>query len=122
MTAQTRIMAVPLQYARSRMLKFYEARDSLEARQLIDALDAHGIEATVLGEYLGGAAGELPAVNFPWVWLIRNADLDRAQQVLDGFRASRGNLPKAGPWVCHACGAEVDAGFDICWQCGVSRR
>ena len=100
------------------MLKFYEARDSLEARQLVDALAAHAIEATVLGEHLSGAAGELPAVNFPWVWLINNDDMPAAQAVLDGFLASRGSLPKRGPWVCPACGAEVDAGFDICWQCG----
>lgn len=104
------------------MLKFYEARDSLEARQLIDALDAHRIEATILGEYLSGAAGELPATNFPWVWLINNDDLKLAQDVLDGFLASRGSLPRAGPWVCSNCGAEVDAGFDICWQCGAARK
>jgi hypothetical protein len=104
------------------MLKFYEARDSLEARQLIDALAAHRVEATVLGEYLSGAAGELPAINFPWVWLINNEDLVAAQGVLDGFMASRGNLPKAGPWVCEDCAAQVDAGFDICWQCGASRK
>ena len=100
------------------MLKFYEARDSLEARQVIDALGAHGIEATVLGEYLTGAAGELSAMNFPWVWLIRNDDLVAAQAVLDGFLASTGHLPRRGPWICKECGAEVDAGFDVCWQCG----
>ena len=61
------------------MLKFYEARDSLEARQLVDALAAHAIEATILGEHLSGAAGELPAFNFPWVWLINNDDLEVAQ-------------------------------------------
>jgi hypothetical protein len=104
------------------MLKFYEAHDSLEARQLLDSLDAHGIEATVLGEFLGGAVGELPAINHPWVWLINNDDLAQAQDVLDGFLASRGSLPKEGPWVCRNCGAEVDAGFDICWQCGAARR
>ncbi|MCB1725083.1 MAG: DUF2007 domain-containing protein [Chromatiaceae bacterium] len=104
------------------MLKFYEARDSLEARQVLDALDAHRIEATVLGEFLSGAAGELPAVNFPWVWLINNDDLAAAQKVLDGFLASQGNLPRKGPWVCGVCGAEVDAGFDICWQCGATHR
>lgn len=103
------------------MLKFYEARDSLEARQLIDALDAHRIEATVLGEYLSGGAGELSALNFPWVWLINNDDLPAAQGVLDGFLASRGSLPKKGPWVCPGCGAQVDAGFEICWQCGKAR-
>jgi hypothetical protein len=104
------------------MLKFYQAQDSLEARQVIDVLSAHRIEATVLGEYLSGAAGELSAFNFPWVWLINNDDLNAAQSVLDGFLASRGNLPKAGPWVCSQCAAEVDAGFDICWQCGSSRK
>ena len=104
------------------MIKFYEARDSLEARQLIDALTAHRIEATVLGEYLSGAAGELPALNFPWVWLINNGDLTAAQGVLDGFLASRGSLPKLGPWVCQTCGAQVDAGFEICWQCGAKRK
>lgn len=104
------------------MLKFYQAQDSLEARQVIDALSAHRIEATVLGEYLSGAAGELSAFNFPWVWLINNDDLGAAQSVLDGFLASRGSLPKAGPWVCGHCAAEVDAGFDICWQCGSPRK
>jgi hypothetical protein len=104
------------------MLKFYEARDSLEARQLIDALGAHHIEATVLGEYLAGAAGELSAFTSPWVWLINNEDLKPAQAVLDGFLASRGSLPRGGPWVCQHCGAEVDAGFEICWQCGAGRR
>ena len=104
------------------MLKFYEARDSLEAHQLIDALTAHRIEATVLGEYLSGAAGELPAINFPWVWLINNQDLAAAQDVLDGFLASRGNLPRPGPWVCENCDAQVDAGFEICWQCGAKRK
>lgn len=103
---------------KSSMLKFYQARDSLEARQVVDALAAHRIEATVLGEYLSGAAGELSAVNFPWVWLISNEDLAVAQTVLDGFLASQGDLPKRGPWVCPSCAAEVDAGFDICWQCG----
>jgi hypothetical protein len=104
------------------MLKFYEARDSLEARQLVDALAAHRVEATVLGEYLSGAAGELSAFNFPWVWLINNDDMPVAQSVLDGFLASRGNLPKRGHWRCPACGAEVDAGFDICWQCGSKHK
>ena len=51
----------------------------------------------MLGEYLSGAAGELPAFGFPWVWLINNDDLSLAQSVLDGFLASQGDLPRAGP-------------------------
>ncbi len=119
---RSRIIEIPDTGVNLPMLKFYEARDSLEARQVIEALSAHGVEATVLGEYLSGAAGELPAMSFPWIWLINNSDLDEAQRVLDGFLASQGSLPTAGPWICPNCGAEVDAGFDACWQCGRARR
>jgi hypothetical protein len=103
------------------MLKFYEARDSLEARQVVDALAAHRIRATVLGEFLAGAVGELPAMNFPWVWLVDDEDLARARAILDDLLASRAALPRHGPWVCAACGADVDEGFDVCWQCGRPR-
>jgi hypothetical protein len=25
-------------------------------------------------------------------------------------------------WICAKCQAEIDAGFDVCWQCGTSRE
>ena len=97
-------------------------RGALPSPKDRDAPRLREVEATVLGEYLSGAAGELSALNFPWVWLIKNDDLPVAQSVLDGFLASRGSLPQKGPWVCEGCGAQVDAGFEICWQCGAARK
>jgi hypothetical protein len=102
------------------MIRFYQARDSLEARQLVDALAARHIEATVLGEYLAGAAGELPAFGFPWVWLMDDGDQDIARDVLGAFLASQAAPADGDPWTCGRCGAEVDGGFDVCWRCGAT--
>lgn len=102
------------------MLRFYEARDELEAQLLIDYLaDAH-IEATVLGRYLSGAAGELSAMSFPMVWLVENQDETRAKQLLNEFLQRR-QASDAADWVCSHCGTRIEGEFDLCWQCGVAR-
>lgn len=100
------------------MQKLYEARDALQAQLLHDHLASHHIQSVVLGDYLSGAAGELPAINFPAVWLLEDRDLDRARQLLAEFLAA----PPPGPdWRCPGCGAEVEGSFDLCWQCGLPR-
>jgi hypothetical protein len=100
------------------MQPLYEARDALQANLLRDHLAAHHIQAVVLGDYLSGAAGQLPAVNFPVVWLVEDRDLPRARQLLEVFLSP---LPAAAPWTCPNCGAEVDGEFELCWQCGAPR-
>jgi hypothetical protein len=102
----------------SEMQPLYEARDALQANLLRDHLADHHIQSVVLGDYLSGAAGELPAVNFPVVWLLEDRDLPRARQLLEGFLSPQ---PAASPWRCGRCGAEVEGEFDLCWQCGSPR-
>jgi hypothetical protein len=105
------------------MRSLYQAADGLEARLLIADLAAAGIDAVVLGEYLAGAAGELSAFSYPTVWIVDERQLDLAEKVLAGFLAARKDRPAAtADWVCGRCAAEVDAGFDICWQCGSPRE
>lgn len=100
------------------MHKFYEARDALQAQMLRDHLAGHHIQTVILGDYLSGAAGELSAVNFPTVWLLEDRDLPRAEQLLESFLAEP---PAAPDWQCPACGAQVEGGFELCWQCGSPR-
>lgn len=104
------------------MLRLYEAQNSWEARLLIDHLEQYQIKAEVFGELLNGAAGELCAMAYPAVWVMNNADLPRAKDLLSDFlqRSERG--PLSGPWKCTGCAAEVDAEFEICWQCGRVRN
>lgn len=100
------------------MQKFYEASDALQAEMLCDHLASHHIQAVVLGGYLSGAAGELSALNFPVVWLVEDADLPRAQQLLNIFLTP---LPPSGDWQCPRCGSTVEGTFALCWQCGAQR-
>lgn len=100
------------------MQQLYQAADRIEAQLLRDLLDRHHIEARVFGDYLSGAAGELPADVYPTVWVIEDHDLPRAQTLLNDWLAENQARATAASWVCRGCGELVDGSFDLCWRCG----
>jgi hypothetical protein len=102
------------------MQRLYQAQNRIEAQLLLDLLGRHRIDAVVLGDYLAGAAGELPADIFPTLWLIDERDHDRADQLLTQF-LNPPPVPWAEPWDCPACGERVEGDFDLCWNCGRAR-
>lgn len=104
------------------MKKLYEAADPIEAQMLKDQLLAAGIESVVLGGYLVGAIGELPANIYPEVWLLDEAQLPQARELLAEFAKNQTKTEANGPWDCPICGARVDAGFDLCWNCASPRE
>lgn len=101
------------------MHRLYQARDRIEAQFLRDYLDRHLVECTVLGDYLSGAAGELPLDIYPAVWVLHDEDMPRARDLLRGFLAQAAQ--PGPPWICPGCGERVEAGFDLCWNCGRAR-
>jgi hypothetical protein len=103
------------------MQRLYLARDRVEAQFLRDFLDAERIGAVILGDYLAGAAGELPANIFPAVWVVEDSDLERARVVLARFLDQGRAAMERAAWTCPHCGESVDGGFDCCWSCGTSR-
>ena len=80
-----------------------------------NVLDAAGIHAVVKNQFLSSAMGDLPPAECQAeLWLLREADLARAEQLL--FRAQ-----DAGPdWRC-GCGESLGAQFTQCWRCGAYR-
>ncbi len=100
------------------MQSLYQARDPFEAQLLHDYLSDRHIGTVVLGGYLAGAAGQLPALNFPVVWVVEDADLPRARQLLQEFLAE-GESRSA--WHCPRCAETVDGALLLCWNCGASR-
>jgi len=67
-----------------------------------------------------------------WLWHIGTAlggtrlhvarrDALRAAEVLRATESHSGAIDGA-TWKCPHCGAEVDAGFDVCWSCEVARE
>jgi hypothetical protein len=104
------------------MHKLYEALDRVEAQMLVDELASAGLEAVILGDYLSGAAGELPANIWPAVWVVSDDDLARAKQVLAAFTQRNRQPQEVGGWRCPQCGEWVDVGFDLCWNCATPRK
>lgn len=99
------------------MRRLYQARDRIEAQFVRDYLDRHLISATILGDYLAGAAGELPLNIYPTLWVMEDEDLPRARELLARLLDQGGG--DVGPaWDCPGCGERVEAGFDLCWNCG----
>jgi hypothetical protein len=105
------------------MLKLYEAADRVEAQMLMDYLQSYHIQTVLLGDYLTGAVGELPANSFPVIWVVEDRDLPRARELLTYFRSERSNDDESPRrhWVCTACGETLEAEFLICWNCGKER-
>ena len=103
------------------MQQLYQARDSLEAQQLIDRLAEEQIDAVVLGDHLSGGAGELSALVFPTVWVVDNGQMIRARGVLAAFLSQQSDVVEGTAWRCAVCNATVDAEFAVCWKCGSGR-
>lgn len=103
------------------MQRLYLARDRIEAQFLRDFLDRHLIEAVVLGDYLAGAAGQLPVDIYPAVWVLEDENLERARELLPRFIAEGAGQPAGAPWSCEACGESVEGHFAVCWNCGHPR-
>ncbi len=101
------------------MLKLYEAADRIEAQLLMDFLAGYHIETVLLGDYLTGAAGELPANSFPVIWVVEDEDLPRARELLAHFHSTREADPAS--WECGSCGEQIEGEFDLCWNCGKAR-
>ncbi len=102
------------------MQRLYQARDRIEAQWLLDRLAEQGIGATLLGDYLAGAAGELPVDIYPTLWVIEDAALPRAQAILSRFLAELA-AESGPPWRCPTCGEQVEGAFELCWNCGAPR-
>ena len=98
----------------------YQARDRIEAQLLCDFLDRQLVRASIHGDYLSGAAGELPADIYPSVWIVDDDDLSRARELLDRFLIEQRRTLGA-PWRCPRCAEQIEDSFELCWNCGHAR-
>jgi len=92
----------------------------LDAQLLSDMLNDAGIDVTLMGAYLSGAAGEIPVDQGPSLWLI-NSDQDKAARTLIHQWEQQENLYEQ-PWICPHCTQKLEVQFTQCWQCGHQRE
>jgi hypothetical protein len=80
-----------------------------------------GIEAYLADEALVGNFWTLGNAVGGVKLQVAEADWERASDLLEADAEERAAPPAGTAWQCSKCGAEVEAGFETCWQCGTSR-
>lgn len=82
-------------------------------------LEAEGIKTEIRN--LGGssAAGELPFTQvYPELWVVNNADEDRAKALVAQYRNTEAAEVHGPDWTCPVCKERVEGVFSQCWNCG----
>jgi hypothetical protein len=73
-----------------------------------------GIEIMLKNEFAAGAAGDLiPHETWLELWVMDDADYDKAKQVIESTFSKEND----NPWHCNHCHESNDASFDFCWNC-----
>ena len=98
------------------MKRVFSSFDRIAVHHARNLLEAAGIGAEVRREMLSSAMGEIPPAECQAeVWVLRDADVARAEEVLR-------RPPVSGPdWKCAGCGEILAAQFSQCWKCGTYR-
>ena len=104
------------------MLRLNQAKHRIEAQLLRDFLADPGIEPTLVGDYLAGGAGELPANIFPEIWVVQDQDHAAAAELLRNWRQVPPESAGAGTWSCANCGEVLEGQFRVCWRCATPRK
>lgn len=81
------------------------------------ALAEAGVKCRVVGGFLAGAIGELPAgmASSPEVW-VSAAQLEAARHVLKELQAKQSPF-RIPSWTCPRCETEVESELGTCWNC-----
>lgn len=82
-------------------------------------LESEGIRTDLRNAGSAGLAGEVPYTQvYPELWVLDNADQDRARAIIRAYRESEASAPPPPAWTCPSCGESVDGVFAECWNCG----
>ena len=69
------------------MKSVFDASNNIEAHMVMHQLQQAGIKAEIVGEFLQGAIGELPAAGNVRV-VVKETDVEAAKQVISDWEAA----------------------------------
>ena len=106
------------------MTKVFVAQHPTEAHLVAGLLAAQGIGAEVRNEALFSVRGEVPVTpaTLPTVWVVNDQDADPALEILRDYPPTQTAASAGPPWICSACGEQVEAQFEACWNCNTPRQ
>lgn len=97
----------------------YQAVNLVQAQVFADRLEGNGIPCEIFQQNAVGALGELPDIG-PEIWIRRDADIDRARNLVCQLEEEMRRADEDKPILCAHCGESSPGGFDICWRCGIA--
>jgi len=98
------------------VLKVYDAENQIDAQLALDALQSAEIEVVMKGQFLSGAAGELPASGLVTLWVVDPNSEDKARDIIADYESRK--YLSGPPQKCPACSEMIDGNFVCCWNCG----
>ena len=97
----------------------YTAQSLAIVQNVLNALEANGIPGVLRNQHLNAGEGQLPPIEcWPEVWVVDDADAERAEEFIDAALHATG--ARKVPWRCERCGARVPSDFGECWKCGAA--
>jgi len=102
---------------RRHMKRLVVSQSLIEVESLKELLSTDGILCTIRNQQGSSLAGEVPFVEvFPELWVVNDADVDRAKEILEG--QASGDEVGRPMWICAGCGEKHVGLFTACWKCG----
>jgi hypothetical protein len=95
--------------------RVYLAANSVEAALLRGLLQRAAVLVQLQGEFLAGAAGELPLTDIGVQLWVPEQQFATAQRIITQYLQQLQHEP--AQWRCH-CGELNYDSFDLCWLCG----
>ena len=97
------------------MRLLYSNENRLIVANVRNIVESAGIAVTLKNEFAAGGAGELsPFEVWPELWVVNDADYERATRLIESSLSAR----NAVPWRCINCSEDNDPAFETCWKCG----
>lgn len=99
--------------------RVYVSSTLVDAGHARNLLEHEGIRCMLKNETLGGALGEIPFLDCqPEVWVLDDANAERALRILNAALRESPALEQHGTWRCVHCGETNEAQFAACFNCG----
>ncbi len=88
-----------------------------EASPVRVTLEAYGVRAYVQGGMTTDTLWQVATTPGGVELQVATADVDAAMECLGWSESAESSKP-VDAWTCGSCGEGVDAGFEVCWNCG----
>ena len=102
------------------MRRVYTSLNLVEINHLKNLLEASGVRCLLRNELMTTLAGEVPFDQCAaQLWVLDDAELWLAEQVLNDWRRAR--FARGPAWACAECGEVHEGQFSQCWKCGAAK-